>query len=73
MKIVPIFVQENKREGLFSIHLDNEREDEATKCIEHWLLNSQYLYDFFTLHQDDLTVVIMEKQSAYLKQLITLK
>jgi len=54
MKIVPIFVQENKREGLFSIHLDNEREDEATKCIEHWLLNSQYLYDFFTLHQDDL-------------------
>lgn len=54
MKIVPIFVQENKREGLFSIHLDNEHEDEIAKCIERWLLNTQYLYDFFTIHQDDL-------------------
>lgn len=54
MKIVPIFVQENKLEGLFSIHLKGELEDEVTKCINHWLLDSQYLYDFFTLHQDDL-------------------
>lgn len=54
MKIVPIFVQENKREGLFSIHLKDELEDEVTKCFEHWLLNPQYLYDFFTLHQNDL-------------------
>lgn len=54
MKIVPIFAQENKREGLFSIHLKGELEDEVTKCIEQWLLNPQYLYDFFTLHQDDL-------------------
>lgn len=55
MKIVPIFVEINKpKEGLFSIHFDNEDEDEATKCIDNWLLNSQYLYDFFTLHQKDL-------------------
>ena len=55
MKIVPIFVKRNKpKEGLFSIHFDNEDEDEATKCIDNWLLNSQYLYDFFTLHQKDL-------------------
>lgn len=54
MKIVPIFVQESKREGLFSIHLKGELEDEVTKCIEQWLLDPQYLYDFFTLHQDDL-------------------
>lgn len=55
MKIVPIFVKEkNPKEGLFSIHFDNEKEDEASKCIDNWLLNSQYLYDFFTLHQKDL-------------------
>ncbi|WP_394774040.1 hypothetical protein [Flavobacterium sp.] len=61
MKIVPIFVQQNKREGLFSIHLDNEQEDEVTKCIEQWLLNSEYLNDFFTLHQDDLNSGYYEK------------
>ena len=54
MKIVPIFVQESKREGLFSIHLDGELEDEITKCMEQWLLDTQYLHDFFSLHQDDL-------------------
>ena len=55
MKIVPIFVKEKKpKEGLFSIHLKGEKEDEATKCIDNWLLNSQYLYDFFKLHQKDL-------------------
>lgn len=54
MKIVPIFAQENKREGLFSIHLKDEIEDELTKCIDQWLLDPQYLYDFFTLHQNDL-------------------
>jgi hypothetical protein len=54
MKIVPIFVQGNKHEGLFSIHLDGELEDEVTKCMEQWLLDPQYLYDFFSLHQHDL-------------------
>lgn len=53
MKIVPIFAQENKQ-GLFSIHLPGEPEDEATKCIDQWLLDPQYLHDFFTLHQNDL-------------------
>jgi hypothetical protein len=55
MEIVPIFVQEKKpKQGLFSIHFDGESEDEATKCIENWLLDSQYLLDFFTMHQKDL-------------------
>jgi hypothetical protein len=54
MKIVSIFAQENKREGLFSIHLKGELEDELTKCIHQWLLDPQYLHDFFTLHQKDL-------------------
>ena len=57
MKIVPIFVPENKREGLFSIHLKDELEDELTKCIDQWLLDPQYLHDFFTLHQNDLNKV----------------
>lgn len=54
MKIVPIFAPENKREGLFSIHLKGELDDELTKCVEQWLLDPQYLHDFFTLHQKDL-------------------
>ncbi len=55
MKIVPIFVQEKTpKEGLFSIHFRNEAEDELTKCVQNWLLDTQYLRDFFTLHQKDL-------------------
>jgi hypothetical protein len=55
MKIVPIFAKEKTpKEGLFSIHFDDEGEDEVTKCIDNWLFNTQYLYDFFTLHKKDL-------------------
>lgn len=54
MKIVPIFAKENKREGLFSIHLTGEKEDELTKLVEQWLLNPYYLFEFFTLHHNDL-------------------
>ncbi len=54
MKIVPIFAKENKREGLFSIHLKGQKEDELTKLVEQWLLDPSYLFDFFTLHQNDL-------------------
>ena len=46
MKIVPIFAEENKREGLFSIHLKGENEDELTKCIYNWLLDPEYLQKF---------------------------
>jgi hypothetical protein len=52
MKIVPIFAKE-KKQGLFSIHLSGELEDELTKCLEHWL-DPIYLHDFFTTHQNDL-------------------
>lgn len=54
MKIVPIFVAESKREGLFSIHLEGEEEDEISKCIDQWLFNNEYLHDFFNTHQNDL-------------------
>ena len=54
MKIVPIFAKESKREGLFSILLKGETEDELTKLIAQWLLNPFYLFEFFTLHQNDL-------------------
>lgn len=55
MKIVPIFVEEKTpKEGLFSIHFNNEDEDELSNCIDNWLLDTQYLHDFFTLHQKDL-------------------
>lgn len=55
MKIVPIFVGDKKpKEGLFSIHFTNEAEDEVAKCMDNWLLNTQYLLDFFTLHHTDL-------------------
>lgn len=52
MKIVPIFAKE-KKQGLFSIQLSGETEDELTKCLEHWL-DPIYLHGFFTTHQDDL-------------------
>lgn len=54
MEIVPIFDSENKKEGLFAIHLDGEKEDEATKCINSWLFDTEYLHDFFTQHINDL-------------------
>ena len=61
MKIVPIFAEENKREGLFSIHLKVENEDELTKCIYNWLLDPEYLQNFFTLHLNDLNSGYYEK------------
>lgn len=62
MKIVSIFAPGNKREGLFSIHLEGELEDELTKCINQWLLDPQYLHDFFTLHLKDLNSGYYGKQ-----------
>ena len=59
MKIVPIFGM-NNREGLFSIHFAGEEEDEISKCVENWF-NSEYLYNFFSEHIDDLNSGYYEK------------
>ena len=63
MKILPIFVKEKTpKEGLFSMHFNNEKEDEVAKCFDNWLFNTQYLFDFFTLHEKDLNSGYYGKQ-----------
>jgi len=61
MKIVPTFGTQNNREGLFAIHLDNEEEDELAKCVENWLFDTGYLYNFFSEHINDLNSGYYEK------------
>nr|WP_322625025.1 hypothetical protein [uncultured Flavobacterium sp.] len=53
MKIVPTFATQNKTEGLFAIHFDNEENDELEKCVENWF-DTAYLYNFFNDNINDL-------------------
>jgi hypothetical protein len=53
MKIVPIFVPDNSDDGLWSIHLDGERQNEFDKFFD--LMNDiEWLHNFLEMNKADL-------------------
>lgn len=54
MEIVTIFEGRNPREGLFSIKLEGESEDEFEKLLDLWIYDAEYFYNFFSNNSDDL-------------------
>lgn len=53
MKIVSIFVGENGEDGLWSIHLDGERQNEFDKFFDQ-MNDPRYLHKFFKENKTDL-------------------
>jgi hypothetical protein len=63
MKLVRIFVLEDKEDGIWSIHLDGEEQNEFDKFFD--LTNDlEYLYNFFDKHKADLMAGFFGKMTT---------
>jgi hypothetical protein len=72
MKLVRIFVGENSEDGIWSIHLDGKPQNEFDSFFD--LLNdTEYLHDFFEMHQADLMAGFFGKMTTGEAVLRTLK